>query len=199
MTPSGILSWFGPAFLLAFLLAMLLWSVARGWGAGLDGRHLLSLCAILFFLALTQTPLPTLASLDCTHGGRAPDFTPFISLRLLAQFWAWKGLDPSAWLGNRLFQATVMNVVIPALIGMALARHMSGRRAIMRATALGFSLSLLAETAQATGLFWLYPCAWRRFLVDDLIANTAGVALGFALISHLRRRRQTMSKTIRAD
>ena len=46
----------------------------------------------------------------------------------------------------------------------------------------GFGLSLTVELTQLTGLWGLYPCPYRQFDVDDLILNTTGVALGFAVV-----------------
>ena len=40
--------------------------------------------------------------------------------------------------------------------------------------------SLLIETAQLTGLFGIYPYAYRCCDVDDVITNTLGAALGWA-------------------
>jgi glycopeptide antibiotics resistance protein len=36
--------------------------------------------------------------------------------------------------------------------------------------------------AQLTGLFGLYPCAFRTFEVDDLIFNISGLMAGFAVL-----------------
>ena len=41
--------------------------------------------------------------------------------------------------------------------------------------------SLLIETTQLTGIWGIYPCAYRLFDVDDLITNTLGGILGYAI------------------
>lgn len=46
---------------------------------------------------------------------------------------------------------------------------------------LSFAATLLIETAQLTGLFGIYPYAYRYFEVDDLICNTMGGVIGWAL------------------
>ena len=43
---------------------------------------------------------------------------------------------------------------------------------------LGLAASVLVETAQLTGLFGLYPYAYRCCDVDDVLTNTLGAALG---------------------
>lgn len=49
-----------------------------------------------------------------------------------------------------------------------------------RSMALGLLVSLLIETAQLTGLFFLYPHAYRTFDVDDLLWNVSGTAIGWS-------------------
>lgn len=44
-----------------------------------------------------------------------------------------------------------------------------------------FTTSLLIETTQLTGIWGIYPCAYRLFDVDDLITNTLGGILGYAM------------------
>ena len=44
---------------------------------------------------------------------------------------------------------------------------------------LSLGTTLLIETAQLTGLFGVYPFAYRTFEVDDIITNTLGGALGW--------------------
>ena len=65
-------------------------------------------------------------------------------------------------------------------------------RGVVVATALGFAVSLLIEVTQLTGVWGVYPCAYRLFDVDDLLTNTLGAFLG-ALVSYpyaARRRRR---------
>lgn len=52
---------------------------------------------------------------------------------------------------------------------------------------MGFAVSLLIETAQLTGIFHLYPCSYRLFDVDDLIWNTLGALLGYAVAALANR------------
>jgi glycopeptide antibiotics resistance protein len=42
----------------------------------------------------------------------------------------------------------------------------------------GFLISLFIETSQLTGMWHLYPCAYRQFDVDDLVTNTLGAVIG---------------------
>lgn len=49
------------------------------------------------------------------------------------------------------------------------------------ALALSFATTCLIETAQLTGLFGAYPFAFRTFDVNDLMCNTLGGLIGWAL------------------
>ncbi|WP_162013716.1 VanZ family protein [Bifidobacterium gallicum] len=44
-----------------------------------------------------------------------------------------------------------------------------------------FGCSVFIETTQLTGLWGIYPCAYRHFDVDDMLTNTTGAVIGYAL------------------
>ena len=152
--------------------------------SGQDGRRWLPLLfTTLTFLALTQFPLPNRAAMVCPIGSAAPQLVPFGFLRTFVHLYRYDAsvLD---WVANRTIAAAVMNVVLCAAIGVALAPHVTRRRWML---AFGLGLTLLVETTQLTGAWGLYPCAWRKFDVDDLIMNVVGVAAGWAWMRRRRR------------
>lgn len=51
----------------------------------------------------------------------------------------------------------------------------------------GSTASLLIELTQLTGIWFVFPCPYRVFDVDDVIANTVGALLGGLLAPLLRR------------
>ncbi|WP_158628641.1 VanZ family protein [Saccharopolyspora rhizosphaerae] len=61
------------------------------------------------------------------------------------------------------------------------------RRAPPVAALTGTGLSVFIEVTQLTGLWFRFPCPVRVFDVDDVIANTAGAALGNLLAPLLQR------------
>lgn len=63
-----------------------------------------------------------------------------------------------------------------------------GGRGIPTAVVAGFAVSALVETTQLTGVWGLYPCAYRVFDVDDLLTNTCGALLGSLLALLVPRR-----------
>ncbi|WP_285136807.1 VanZ family protein [Microbacterium sp. lyk4-40-TSB-66] len=72
-----------------------------------------------------------------------------------------------------------LNVVLFAPLGFFL--RVLGGRGIVVAGLAGLLASGLIETTQLTGVWGLFPCAYRVFDVDDLIANTSGALLGSLL------------------
>lgn len=180
-----VLDYAGLAMLYAALTSMALWLGA--WLVGrAPGRHLLPVVfTTLVFVFLTQHPFPDPAGLDCPNPGGEPQFDLF-------RFWYTfsvlheRDVAPVVWLRNRVVASTVMNFVVCAVIGMALARHpVRVRTALL----FGAGLTLLVETTQLTGIWGLYPCAYRQFNVDDLLMNALGLWAGFLTARALSRKR----------
>jgi hypothetical protein len=61
------------------------------------------------------------------------------------------------------------------------------RRAPPVAALAGAGLSAFVEVTQLTGLWFRFPCPYRVFDVDDVIANTTGAVLGSLLVPLLNR------------
>ncbi len=186
MSPLELFVYLGYAAMIAVAAAGGIWALLRQ-PLEFDGRHLLTLTLALFFLTLTQYPLPDPAMLDCTDGGVAPILRPFETLAHVQRMVVWNRNDPDAvtwatWVGSKVLQAAAMNLVLCAAIGAAMARHLQARRPRLVAFGVAVLLSGGAELAQLTGLFGLYPCAWRTFEVDDLILNIGGLMTGFTLM-----------------
>ena len=87
-------------------------------------------------------------------------------------------LDDLAKDGVRALPDMVANVAFFVPLGFIAGRLLRWRFA--PTLALGFGASLLIETAQLTGLFGLYPYAYRMFDVLDLFCNTMGAAVGWS-------------------
>jgi glycopeptide antibiotics resistance protein len=142
------------------------------------GWHLLPfLWLTLTFAFLTQHPFPAFDSLDCPVATAVPQLIPF---RFFETIWRLDRRDaaPLEWLKNRALVATVMNFGLCLVIGLTLAVHLP----VWRWAALfGITLTLSIELTQFTGIWGLYPCAYRQFNVDDLMMNALGVASGAAV------------------
>lgn len=170
-----LLSYVGTAALWAAIASLLILAVARFAGRPLDRGTGSTLALTLFFLILTQHPFPDPATLTCPVPRTDPILRPFDFVFRIVDIW--RGVAPGTlWSVGPL--STVANLLLCMLIGGAL----SCRAGTLRgALIFGAVLTLTAELSQLTGLWGLYPCAYRQFDADDLILNVAGVVIGFLI------------------
>ena len=113
----------------------------------------------------TLYPLPQGdAGLGITYGV-APNFNPMNFMNDIAK----DGL-------KAVFQLA-FNVVFFMPLGFIAGRLL--RLRFLPSVLLGLAASLLIEVSQLTGLFGIYPYAYRCCDVDDVITNTLGAALGW--------------------
>lgn len=172
-----------------FLLALTLWPVASAlltlpilaWLYHRDGRlrlgsALTAYLAVLYVLGLgcfTLWPLPS--------GDSGPGITYGVP---------WQ-LDPLAVVGDFLREGAAMlpqvafNVVLFVPLGFIAGRLL--RWGPWASVGAGLLASLVIEVAQGTGLFGIYPYAYRTADVDDLVYNTLGAAAGWACAAALAR------------
>lgn len=176
--------------------------------------------ATLFFLGLTQLPLPDREMLQtqCPVLGAQPNWIPFytgaemlrgLSRHLAHPHWlpfesfslgpravasqlAWRARHPEFFGGWGL--PALMNLVLCLPIGALLFPYVSRLRWALFA---GLTLSLAVELTQLTGTWGLYPCAYRKFDADDLLMNTLGLVLGFLVARWWRRGGHENRKTQR--
>jgi glycopeptide antibiotics resistance protein len=173
-----------PLLALIVVLPVAVVSYRRRGRAG--GWTTLVFYCFLFYLlaALMQTvvPLPANPGEYCAGQSYAsdPQLRPFYFVDVLRT----RAQVSGTWL-NPALGSTALNVVLLAPLSFFL-RYLSGTR-FLAATAAGFGTSLFFELTQLTGLWFIYPCAYRLFSVDDLILNTAGAALGWVVAGVLIR------------
>ena len=173
-----------PLLALIVMLPVAVVSYRRRGRAG--GWTTLVFYCFLFYLlaALMQTivPLPANPAEYCAGQSYAasPQLRPFYFMDVLQT----RAQVSGTWLNPALF-STALNVVLLAPLSFFL-RYLAGTR-FLAATALGFGASLFCELTQLTGLWFIYPCAYRLFSVDDLILNTVGAALGWLVAGPLIR------------
>lgn len=124
-------------------------------------------------MAYTLFPLPD-AIANCAAGASALELIPGHSFGDIARDSA--GLSPFGILTSHATLQVVMNVALFVPFGMMARRYWNRGPAV--SILLGALLSLLIEATQGTGIWGMYECAYRVADVDDLIANTAGTAIG---------------------
>ena len=140
----------------------------RFWSA--VGAYL-SVLYLVSLVCFTLYPLPSGDSgLGFTYGT-----TPQLD------FWAF--VDDIRRDGRPAVLQLVANVVFFIPFGFIVGRGL--RKGIVLASVLGFLASLFVETAQLTGLFWIYPYSYRTFDVDDLACNTLGAVIGWCMAAVL--------------
>lgn len=122
-------------------------------------------------VAYTLVPAPRHPAAFCERHRIAPNIIPFAF---------------HDGIGSTLLQLG-LNIMLFTPFGWLVYTRFAHRIGIT--TAAGLALSLLIETTQLTGVWFIYPCAYRHFDVDDVIFNTIGAALGALLAMRLRRRR----------
>lgn len=179
---------FSTSALLAVLLGMLLlplvfipyiaWSFRHG-RTGV-GHAFIAAAAVIHAVALwtyTIAPFPSPGELRCDIH---PQFVPFSAMGDID--WS---RGPMGVLADGMLRQVLANIALFIPLG-ALARYLLGLRA-RTVILIGFATSLLIELTQLTGVWGIYPCPYRLFDVDDLIANTLGTAIGVAVAPVLQR------------
>lgn len=151
------------------------------------GRILLAVGFVIYALAIatyTLLPLPSLDADWCAQhtAYRSPQLTvtQFVTDIRAEQ----KAPGLRGYLHNPAVQQVVFNVALFVPLGMYLRQVFA--RGVLATVAIGFGVSMLVEFTQLTGNWFLFPCPYRIFDVDDLLANTVGTAVGVLLAPLLR-------------
>jgi glycopeptide antibiotics resistance protein len=145
------------------------------------GRTVVWAGSLVYFLALwtfTLLPFPDPGNVKCT----TKNLRPFQFIHDIAKF------DHSSVLAlvhNPALLQYVYNIVLFIPLGFIV--RLLWRRGWLFATGLGLGISLFIECTQLTGVWGIYPCSYRVFDVDDLMANTLGALAGGILSLPLAR------------
>ncbi|HVV09187.1 VanZ family protein [Amycolatopsis sp.] len=135
---------------------------------------------VFYLLAIAMQTIVPLPDGNAYCAGQtyasSPQLQPFNFVEVVAQR-AHGHWSPRAMLHNPAIWTTALNVVMLAPLGIFL-RYLRNLR-LLPTVLIGFGISLFFELTQLTGLWFVYPCPYRLFSVDDLILNTTGVALGW--------------------
>jgi glycopeptide antibiotics resistance protein len=146
-------------------------SYRRRGGFGF-GRFVLWGAALVYLMAIwtyTLLPLPDPDSIRCA----GVNLDPFAFVDEIRAAISRRGRSA---LADPAVLQLLLNVLLFLPLGFFL--RVLGGRGILAAVLVGLGLSAFIETTQLTGVWGLYPCAYRVFDVDDLLTNTAGALLG---------------------
>lgn len=130
-----------------------------------------------YFLVIL--PLPSKESV-AAMAPLKPQLTPFAFIGDFLKTTGFDIHDRSTYLNafkSAAFFEPVFNVFLTLPFGAFLTYYF--RKNIVAVTISSFFLSLFFELTQLSGLYGIYPKAYRLFSVDDLILNTLGGMLGF--------------------
>jgi hypothetical protein len=147
------------------------------------GRAVLWALALVYFWAIwtyTLLPLPDPDTMRCA--GVNLDIWAFVDdVRGAAR-------RPGPFVTDPAILQLVLNVLLFVPLGFFL--RVLGGRGILVALLVGLGTSAFVETTQVTGVWGIYPCAYRVFDVDDMLTNTLGAVAGslFALVVPSRLR-----------
>lgn len=183
---SALMAFLGGTVLAALLVVpYIAWSYRKRGQLGL-GHAVLAFGLLVYALALwtyTLLPVPDTTAAWCARNAvREPQLDP---LRFVADFRKDQvGSGLGAVLRNPALLQVVFNVALFVPMGM-FGRHMF-RRGLPTVVIAGLLTSLFIEFTQLTAVWGIFGCPYRLFDVDDLLANTAGAALGFGLAPLLR-------------
>ncbi|WP_236683063.1 VanZ family protein [Demequina globuliformis] len=131
----------------------------------------IAVATLVYFIALwtyTLVPLPEPDSIVCA-GPAQLDPLAFVDDLTGAS-------ARGHFLSDPAFLQLALNVLLFVPLGVFV--RVVVHRGMGVAAAAGAAVSLLIETTQITGVWGLYPCAYRLFDVDDLLTNTLGAVLG---------------------
>lgn len=154
----------------------------RRYGRISKGR-LLGAAAVSIYVAAiasyTWLPLPTQSSEAwcAAYGVQELQLRPFAfadDITAAVSDVGWR-----AALTSREVLQVVFNVVLFVPWGVLVRGYL--QRPAWVAILTGALASLFVEVTQATGLWFIYPCAYRVADVDDLLTNTLGAVIGAAI------------------
>jgi len=154
------------------------------------GNAVIAVGTVVYALAImtyTLLPLPSDPVALCRQGAVSAQLHPFAFIGDIERAGGLTG--PAALLRNPAAAQVFFNVVLFVPLGMIVRySFLRGRfvPGVVVGTLVGAAVSLLVECTQITGDWFIYPCAYRLFDVDDLIANTAGALVGTLLAPLLR-------------
>jgi glycopeptide antibiotics resistance protein len=161
----------------------------RRYGSILLLRTTILYSFILYMMCayfLTMLPLPSRADV-------AKLTTPYLQLTPFQDVVTWLQKSgavlsrPSTWtrLINRSLFVMVANIVMMVPLGIYLRYYF--RCSLRKTILISLGISLVFELTQLSALFGIYPRPYRLCETDDLITNTLGGLIGYAVAGPLTR------------
>lgn len=173
-------AYLGSVLFLLVLAPLLAWQHRR-YGRLSPARLLGSAAVTVYVVALvtyTWLPLPERNEQWCAQNGVVgQNWQPFRFVETVTEAISAHGLAGSVTV------VTVLQVVFNVVLFLPWGAVVRGflHRSVLTATLSGLVASVVIEATQATGLWFIYPCAYRFADIDDVLMNTLGALLGALL------------------
>ena len=178
-----------PIIVLLFTIPYVLFNYHK-YGSVFSLRIIVVYSFVLYMLCvycLVILPLPSAEAAETLRSHRM-QLVPFSFVRDIAKNTHIALNQPKTWLtlvNSNAFLTNLFNLFMTMPFGMYMRYYF--RKSWKQTLVLSFCLSLFFELTQLSGLYFIYPGAYRLFDVDDLIVNTAGGMAGYALVGPLMK------------
>lgn len=172
-----------PAVALVFTLPYMI-AQYRRHGAIPVMRSVIVYSFVFYLMCADLLTILPLQDIETVRAMTKPYFQPipFRWLADMARSARFSITEPASWLrmlvSGDMFQY-VANIAMLVPFGIYLRYYF--RCSMKKTIAASFLLSLFFELTQLSGLFFIYPRPYRVADVDDLIANTLGGCVGYAI------------------
>ncbi len=136
---------------------------------------------------MTVLPLPSIEAVESMKVIQ-PNFRPFLLIHTFLSESGFSWARPGTWLHSlrsSSFYTVAFNIVLTIPFGIYMRQYFKLTLPFVALT--GFLLSFFYEATQFSGLYGIYPKAYRFADVDDLMVNTLGAVLGYFLAGCLSR------------
>ena len=136
--------------------------------------------------ALVIFPLPTFSEMALMNTV-APQLLPFQFVGDLIRDNPLVLNNPSTYI-DAITDSTVLVVVFNILLTLPLGVYLRNYFGMSKSQTIlcAFALSMFFELTQLSGLYFIFPKAYRMFDVDDLFLNTFGGLVGYAIAPRIK-------------
>ncbi len=135
---------------------------------------------------MTILPLPSIQTVR-EMKQIIPNFRPFMFVTTFLNESGFVLTKPGTWYSSILSSScftVVFNVFLTIPFGVYLRKYFN--ISLAGVAIMGFLLSLFYELTQYSGLYGIYPKAYRLADIDDLIVNTFGAVVGYWLTGYIK-------------
>ena len=162
----------------------------RRYGSALGLRAVIVYSFVLYLLCVYFLVILPLPPIDQVAAMTTP-YVQLVPFAWVADTIKEAHIVPGDWASyvtlvyNKAFLQVFFNLVMTVPFGMYLRYYF--KCSLPKTAVLSLGLSLFFELTQLSGLYGVYPRPYRIFDVDDLMVNTLGGVVGYALVGPLMR------------